>query len=100
MELLTKPTCCADVSICLNDDDSGLMISAALPGVDKKDITLNMRSDSFCLAGERDDYRYDCCYELPCDVDVKKSDAHYDNGLLKVAVPFKKDSIGKAISIH
>ena len=100
MEYITKPCCCADVSICSNSDNSGFVISASLPGVNKKDVKLNMTSDSLCLAGEREDLRYDCCYELPCDVNEKKSDARFDNGLLTVTVPFKKASRGKAITIH
>ena len=100
MEYITKPCCCADVTICPDSDNSGLVISASLPGVDKKNVKLNMKSDSFCLAGEREDLRYDCCYELPCDVNEKKSDARFDNGLLTVSVPYKKVSRGKAITIH
>lgn len=100
MEYITKPCACADISICPNSDNSGLIISAALPGVHKEDIRLNMTEDSLCLAGEREDLKYDCCYLLPCDVNAKKSDARFDSGLLTVTVPFKKASRGRSIAIH
>lgn len=100
MKYITKPCCCADVSICPNDDNSGLVISANLPGVAKKDIRLNMTPDGMCLTGEREDLKYDCCYLLPCAVNEKKSDARFDNGLLTVTVPYKRSSRGRSITIH
>ncbi len=100
MEYITKTCECAEMSICPNSDNTGLVISAALPGVHKEDIKLEMTSETLCLTGEREDVRYDSCYELPCEVDEKKSDARYDNGLLTVTVPYKKESRGRKITIH
>lgn len=100
MEAITKPCGCADVTMCPSGDNSGLVISAALPGVHKEDIRLNMTSEEFCIAGEREDMRYDCCYPMPCAVDEGKSDARFDNGLLTVTAPYKEPSRGKTIDIH
>jgi HSP20 family molecular chaperone IbpA len=46
---------------CFSHDDQGgrLRIDMELPGVDKKDISLEMRKDSFCVSaprGEDTDY--------------------------------------------
>lgn len=100
METITKTCECPEVSICSNSDNTGLVISATLPGVHKEDIKLEMTSETLCLSGERDEVIYDSCYELPCAVNEKKSDARYDNGLLTVTVPYKEVSRGKKITIH
>ena len=99
-EHISKQCTCADIKICPKNDQSGIVISAELPGVKKKDIELDIASNSFCVAGERNDLKYDCCYHLPWDVDPEKSDAHFDNGLLTVSVPFKQPIRGERIKIH
>ena len=46
-----KVTPCACIS---HDDQNGrLKIELELPGVDKKDIALEMRKDSFCVSAPR-----------------------------------------------
>ncbi len=97
---LMKPCACADVDIRHNDDDTGIVITALLPGVDKKDIELSMGTHNICIAGEREDFKYDGCYQLIHDVDPDKSDAKFENGLLTVTVPFKEPLKGKRIEIH
>ena len=100
MEYLTKTCECVEMSICPNDDNTGLIISAVMPGVHKEDIKLDMTSETVCLSGETKEVKYDSCYELPCAVNERKTNARYDNGLLTVTVPYKKVSRGKRITIH
>ena len=52
----TKVTPCT----CFFHDDAskGLRIEVQLPGVDKKDISLEMRKDSFCVTAPREDSEY------------------------------------------
>ena len=96
----TKRCVCAAVEICHNSEDTGLTISAALPGVRKQDIVLEVAEDNFCIAGERENLQYDCCYPLTHYVDGKKSEATFENGLLVVNVPFLEEPRGKKIQIH
>ena len=100
LENVMKPCTCADVKICSDQEKNAMIVSAELPGVKKEDIRLNFKAGSFCLSGERDDLRFDCCYEMPCDVDYKKSDAKFENGLLTIRVPIAEEFRGETIEIH
>jgi HSP20 family molecular chaperone IbpA len=99
-ELLNKPCACPDVVITHNEDDTGLIINTSLPGVEKKDIQLNVGSNSFCITGEREDIRYEGCYQLVHDVIPDETDAVFKSGLLTLKVPFKEPLCGKKIEIH
>jgi HSP20 family molecular chaperone IbpA len=99
-ENILKPCACADVKICADPNVEGLIISAELPGVKKNDVKLNFRSGDFCVSGEREDLRFDCCYQLPCEVEYKKSDAKFENGMLTVKVPIAESLLGENINIH
>lgn len=100
MEGTMKPCACAVVDICQGADDRGMVIAAALPGVAKENVHLMMTDEQFCISGEREDLKYDCCYPMPCEIDSEKSDAHFENGLLTINVPFKEVFRGKEIVIH
>ena len=99
-ELLNKPCACPDVVIIHNEDDTGLIITASLPGVAKKDLEVDVGSHNFCISGEREDIRYEGCYQLVHDVVGEDADAVFKNGLLTVKVPFKEPLRGKKITIH
>ncbi len=72
----TRVTPCACVS---HDDQNGrLQIELELPGVDKKDITLEMRKDSFCVSAPRGE-----------DIAPDKSEAKYESGLLRIYAPMR-----------
>jgi HSP20 family molecular chaperone IbpA len=100
MESIMKQCACANVDICQISDNSGLSISAALPGVAKENVHLHMTDEEMCIFGEREDLKYDCCYLIPCEIDLEKVDAHFENGLLTVKAPFREMSRGKEIIIH
>jgi len=99
-ELFNKPCACPDVIITHNEDDTGLIITASLPGVEKKDLELDVGSNNFCISGEREDIRYEGCYQLVHDVVAEDSAAVFKNGLLTVKVPFTEPLRGKKIEIH
>jgi HSP20 family protein len=83
-----KITPCACVS---HDDQSGrLQIELELPGVDKKDISLEMRKDSFCVSAPRgEDTEYSGCFMLAHEVMPDKTEAKYESGLLQIFAPMK-----------
>jgi len=84
----TLVTPCTCVS---HDDKNGrLKIELELPGVDKKDITLEMKKDSFCISAPRgEDVEYSGCYMLAHEVIPEKVEAKYESGLLSVFAPMK-----------
>jgi HSP20 family protein len=78
--------------VCFSHDDKEgrLGIEVQLPGVDKKDISLEMRRDSFCVSASRgEDTQYSGCFMLGHEVESAKTQARYENGLLKVFAPIK-----------
>jgi HSP20 family molecular chaperone IbpA len=79
-----------DVFFAHDDQMNRLKIEVELPGVDKKDISLDMRKDSFCVSAPRgEDTVYSGCYILAHQVMPERAEAKYDSGLLKIVAPIK-----------
>ncbi len=74
-----------------HDDKEGrLRIDMELPGVDKKDISLEMRKDSFCVSAPRGkDTEYSGCFNLAHEILPEKTEATYESGLLRIFAPIK-----------
>jgi HSP20 family molecular chaperone IbpA len=61
-----------------------------IPGVDKKDIALEMRKDSFCVSAPRgEDTEYSGCFMLAHEVEADKTEAKYESGLLRIFAPIR-----------
>jgi len=88
MDTRIKVTPCA----CFSHDDQGgrLKIEMELPGVEKKDIRLEMRNDSFCVTAQRgEDTKYSGCFMLAHEVVPEKTEAKYESGLLRIFAPIR-----------
>ena len=85
-KMLLTPCACVT-----HDDEKGrLNIELELPGVERKDITLDMRKDSFCISAPRgEDTEYSGCFMLAHEVVPEKTEAKYESGLLRVFAPIK-----------
>ena len=87
MEEKTRITPCTCLS---HDEKEGrLRIEVQLPGVDKKNISLEMRKDSFCVSAPREETEYSGCFMLSHTVEPAKAEAKYENGLLHISAPIK-----------
>jgi HSP20 family protein len=98
------------------DEDDRVVIKAELPGVDKKDIAVDVKDRVLTLSGERtydnevkaeNYYRRERAYgkfqrtfSLPGDVDSDKIKADFADGLLKIEVPKPEKQKPKNIMIH
>ena len=98
------------------DEDDRIVIKAELPGMEKKDIAVDVKDRVLTISGERNYdnevkeekyYRRERAYgkfqrafSLPADVDSDKIKADFKDGLLKVEVPKPEKQKPKEITIH
>ena len=71
-----------------------LHMEISLGGVKKEDIILKMHDDSFFIQARRDDYDYVASEMFCCPVKASEAKAQFENGILKVSVPFKDQMEG------
>lgn len=89
----------------ISEDDAEVTISAELPGMNEKDIQVNLKDDVLTIRGEKKNefedkdkdkqyYRYERSYgsfqrsiQLPGDIDADKIKASFKNGVLNVSLP-------------
>lgn len=98
------------------ETDEHFVIKADLPGIDKKDIALDVKDRILTLKGERqvDEEvqkenthcreriygRFERAFRLPNHVDGDKITADYKDGVLRVEIPKPENVKPKQITIH
>ena len=81
-----------------NDKEDHIKIELQLPGVDKKDVSVEMKKDSFCISARRgEELEYSGCYALPYEVESGREEIGFENGLLRVSVPISRGMEQKTI---
>ena len=87
-----------DVCSYVNEKNNKLHVEISLPGVKKENIQLRLKDDSFYLNASREEIEYVTTQAFCCPMNSSAAEAHYENGLLKIEVPFK-DPMEGAIEI-
>ena len=101
----------------VNETETEFLLSADIPGLDKKDVSIDIHDGVITIEGERaidnekstDDYRirerqlgsFNRSFRLPDNVNEVKVAAKFKNGVLKVTLPKTKEVIpeGRQIKI-
>ncbi|MCC6739384.1 MAG: Hsp20/alpha crystallin family protein [Planctomycetia bacterium] len=99
----------------ISEDKGSLRITAELPGLDKKDIAIEVKEGILTIRGEkkmeeeskdrnyhRIERRYGSFYRalaLPETVDTAKIEASFKNGVLTLAMPKREETKPKTIAI-
>jgi HSP20 family protein len=100
----------------LYEKDDHFMIKAELPGVDKKDIKIDLQDRLLTLSGERaydnevkeENYyrrersygKFQRAFTLPADVDSDKIKAEFKDGVLQIEVPKPEEKNAKQVTVH
>ena len=98
------------------EENGKVVVKADLPGIEKKDITINVEDGILTLKGERkaeetsDDktvYRrerfygsFERAFRLSPKTDPDTIEAEFKNGVLHITIPNATEPAGKEIAIH
>ncbi len=98
----------------LSEDENNYYLEALVPGIDPKDIDLNLMRGTLTLTGERKEQRangntwhrhergagkFMRTIELPDSVDGSNVEAEYRNGVLLITLPKPQSEKPKKISV-
>ena len=120
VESFLKPTYARTVqfqpSCDVNEGKDHYMVSFDMPGVNKEDIKIDVQENNLTISGERKSskeqndegmyYRertygkFERTFVLPKSIDVDRIEAHYENGVLNVALPKAESAKPRAIPIQ
>ena len=97
------------------ETENEIMVHAELPGVDRKDIALNLEKNVLTLKGERrfeketkqENYHrierayggFSRSFSIPAIVEEEKIRAEYKDGILRISLPKKEQVKAKQIQI-
>jgi HSP20 family protein len=97
------------------DRDDEILLRADLPGLEHKDLSLNLENGVLTIRGERKEEHegreedYYCCERwagtfsrsvtLPQGIDPERIQATFKNGVLEIHVPKTQQAVGKKIEI-
>jgi HSP20 family protein len=77
------------------ENHNNVAITVEVPGVEKKDIDLNMEDEKLEIKVDCPDRKYHKFIDLPCNVKPKTTKATYKNGVLDIEVEKKKEGDNK-----
>lgn len=99
----------------ISQDKDNFYIRAELPGVNRSDIDLSVKSNSICISGkrelpteeegvsyhrrEREGGSFSRTMELPSQFDHDKVEANFENGVLTIVLPLAEETKPRQITV-
>ena len=99
----------------VHESDKEIYLDVELPGIDKKDIKVELKDSTLTISGERTDERnvedsqscrversyghFERSFSLPDSVEPGKVSAEYKNGVLSLTVPKAEKALPKEIQV-
>ncbi|MBO9666526.1 MAG: Hsp20/alpha crystallin family protein [Bdellovibrio sp.] len=101
----------------INEDNEHYLVSFDMPGLKKEDIKIEVKDNNLIISGERQRdatndqdgtmlYRerafgkFERTFVIPKSIDAERIEAHYENGVLSVALPKSESAKGRTIQIQ
>ncbi|MBX9688460.1 MAG: Hsp20/alpha crystallin family protein [Candidatus Obscuribacterales bacterium] len=100
----------------LKDNETQIVLSAEVPGIEQKDIEVTVTPDSLIISGEKKEekeekekgyYRSERSFgsfhrviPLPCEVEKDNVEATYKNGVLRIVLPKNKNAIKESKKVE
>jgi HSP20 family protein len=87
----------------VEEKDDSFFAEFLLPGYQQKDISVEVSDNILILEGKSDDSHWTSDftkkYKIPSSVNSSKIEAKLENGILKLKLPKRKESVSKRIEI-
>ena len=84
----------------VEDRDESIVLSADLPGIEKKDIELKIDSHSIAFSAETEERNYDFGQSFDFELNPDEVKATFNNGVLDVVVKKAEGTQGNTIEIE
>lgn len=100
----------------VHETDNSFVVSADIPGLEKKDIKISMQNNVLTIFGERKMEReeknksyhrieryagkFSRSFQLPTGIDADNVKAAYKNGVLTIEIPKKEEAKAKEIPVE
>jgi HSP20 family protein len=99
----------------LSDSGDRVVVTAEVPGLSEKDVSVSIEKDVLSISGERHiqapegysihrqergDFKFARSVAMPCKVEIEKATATVRNGVLTVALPKAPEAQPKRIEVR
>jgi len=110
-----SPLSASGPRVTVNENADALVLTADVPGLTEKDVSLSVNQDVFTLTGERKAdapegytahrreraaYRFSRSFALPLKVDVERATATVKDGVLTVNLPKAPEAQPRQIAVR
>jgi HSP20 family protein len=104
---LPTRTAAGSSSFQVNTTDDGWRIDVPMPGIDPKDVTLDVAGNTLSIRAElpsedkdKNPTRYEETFTIPQFLDVEKLSASHRHGMLRLTIPLKDSVKPRRIQIE